>query len=412
MLRNKMARAAKAAVTLLVIAGACLASVGQTLAAPPSNDPALAAELAATWSARLVNAQGFVPLPDTSPNITATLETALALGAARVEKPTFDRIVNWLAAHIETAIVDGGNDDPGNIGEMLMIAGLAGLNPSDVAGVNLVDRLSNTLGDLVPGLFGAQDPSYDGVYRQALALVGLGAVGSTVPPEAVAWLASQQCSGSPAAAAGGWQAYRANLALPCDAPDPVNFVGPDTNSTALAVQALVASGARSAVPSALSFLAAAESGAGGFAFISGLADDPNSTSLVIQAILAAGEDPRSGRWVASAGDPMTSLLSWQLGCAATEGDRGAFASPFSSGAPDAFATRQAVWGAAMRPFPLATGTFHPAALPCQSTTTTTAATTTRMASTTSSAPLGASPSTTTVEVSAAGAVVAVPRFTG
>jgi len=38
------------------------------------------------------------------------------------------------------------------------------------------------------GLFGSGDPTYDGVYRQSAAIMGLAAAGADVPPSAVAWL--------------------------------------------------------------------------------------------------------------------------------------------------------------------------------------------------------------------------------
>ena len=42
------------------------------------------------------------------------------------------------------------------------------------------------------GLYGAQDPTFDGVYRQGLAITGLVAVDRSVPKAAVDWLLDQQ----------------------------------------------------------------------------------------------------------------------------------------------------------------------------------------------------------------------------
>ena len=53
---------------------------------------------------------------------------------------------------------------------------------------------------------------------------------------AIKWLVDQQCPD------GGWTAYRSDLSKPCPATDLTNFVGEDSNSTALAVQALHALG--------------------------------------------------------------------------------------------------------------------------------------------------------------------------
>jgi prenyltransferase beta subunit len=40
--------------------------------------------------------------------------------------------------------------------------------------------------------------------------------------------------------------------------------------------------------------------------------DTNSTAYAVQAILAAGEDPTSGRWVISSTNPISYMLSMQL----------------------------------------------------------------------------------------------------
>ena len=82
------------------------------------------------------------------------------------------------------------------------------------------------------GLFGIQDPTYDGVYRQSAAILGLTATSAPVPAPAVEWLLRQQC------ADGSFASYRPDPAQPCPAADPGNYTGPDTNSTAAAVMAL------------------------------------------------------------------------------------------------------------------------------------------------------------------------------
>jgi hypothetical protein len=166
----------------------------------------------------------------------------------------------------------------------------------------------------------------------------------------VAWLTDQQCGAdAPPAAVGGWEAYRADTAVPCGPPDTNTFTGPDSNSTALAVQALAALGV---VPAqdALGFLDATQAVDGGWAFIDGLEVDPNSTALVIQAIVSGGEDPDAGRWRESGGSPYDSLMAWQI-LSGDPLDVGGFASPFSDGFADLIATQQAIWGVAGTAFP-------------------------------------------------------------
>ena len=86
------------------------------------------------------------------------------------------------------------------------------------------------------GLFGAQDPTYDGVFRQSLGLLAYAAAGTTPPKDAVGWLLAQQCPD------GGFQAFRANTKVACQKSDPATFSGEDTNSTGIALAALHAIG--------------------------------------------------------------------------------------------------------------------------------------------------------------------------
>ena len=397
---------AAAALVALALAVPILAPAAQ--AAPPSTNGPTAAAYGARWSAAQVNAQGFVPNPDSTPNVSATVETALSLAFTHVDRPTFDRIVAWLEANVETVVHHGTDDSPGDLGYLLMIATVAGRSVTDFGGVDLPARLGATLGLYAPGLYGAADPTYDGTFRQSLGILGLVAAGRAVPAAAVTWLTDQQCGATPSSATGGWQPYRASTAVPCDAPDPTTFVGPDTNSTALAVQALErvgTAGATSAAAAGLTFLAGAQAAGGGFGFLPGADPDPNSTGLVIQAIVAGGEDPSAGRWAKGSG-ALGALLAWQLGCAAAVDEVGAVSSPYSDGAPDAFATRQATWGASGAAFPPAPGAFAAAPVPCQApTSTTTAPPSTTSTSTSTIAPPA-------VPITVAGTTVVVPSFTG
>ena len=176
---------------------------------------------------------------------------------------------------------------------------------------------------------------------------------------------SQQCGPTPALAAGAFQEYRAVPAsTPCDVPP--SYTSPDTNATALAIQALQATalGAPN-VAAALDRLATQQTTDGGFGYQFSPDPDPNSTSLVIQGIVAGGENPSAGRWNDAGHTPYTSLLTWQLGCDAAATDRGGFASPYSDGFADNLATVQAVWGVGGKPFPItAAVTFGPASDPC------------------------------------------------
>jgi hypothetical protein len=94
--------------------------------------------------------------------------------------------------------------------------------------------------------------------------------------------------------------------------------GADTNTTAIAVQALIAAGqptTTTAVVDALAFLKTAQAESGGFVYDPRTPEygaDANSTAYVIQALLAAGEDPTGDAWMVAGLTPVRFLLGLQL----------------------------------------------------------------------------------------------------
>ncbi len=371
--------------TAAVVALLCtVAIVGHRAEAGPTADPSLAAGYGAGWLATQINSQGFVPATNgTSPNLGATVDAVLALAAANAGGAAFGRALNYLHGQIDAVAKDtGGVDQPGALAKLIMIAVVAGEAPTafggNAASNDLVTRLlatKRTTGT-DSGLFGAQDPSFDGAFRQSLAILALTKVGS-VPADAVNWLATQQCPDK------GWQPYRADTTAACTATDPATFAGEDTNSTAVAAQAFAGLHLTPPKGNALDFLDAAQNADGGFGFLAGTATDANSTGLAIQAIVAGAEAPGAGRWAAGGATPFSALLAVQLGCEAPVADRGAFDfQPQSPLKPNLLATVQAVPGAAQKPFPLAAGA--PAAtqpvVPCPDTTPSPTTTTTTVVS--------------------------------
>ncbi|MFC6238839.1 prenyltransferase/squalene oxidase repeat-containing protein [Longivirga aurantiaca] len=194
------------------------------------------------------------------------------------------------------------------------------------------------------GLFGTQDPTYDGVFRQSLSLLAFVSAGEEPPAEAVAWLLDQQC------ADGGFQAYRSDTSAPCTESDPVNYVGEDSNSTALASAALTVLGELDAADAALGWLESAQNADGGFPYFLGGTSDVNSTAIALLATNAVGLSPSQvTNGSASAADYLTSL---QVGCpgAATDEDGGFAYADFSAGTANDSATVQAalaITGAAL-----------------------------------------------------------------
>ncbi|MDF3297296.1 prenyltransferase/squalene oxidase repeat-containing protein [Streptomyces tropicalis] len=187
---------------------------------------------------------------------------------------------------------------------------------------------------LPSGLYGRTDPTYDGVFRQSLALLAQHTVGVRPAVKAVDWLTGQQCAN------GAFAAYRALPGHACDAKVMV-----DTNSTAVAVQALAALGGHGGTTGkAVTWLKSVQNKDGGWGYNPGGASDANSTSVVVGALAAVGEKPASV--VKDGKSPLDALVKLALPCS---GDgSGAFAfQPDKKGrlAPNADATAAGVVGA-------------------------------------------------------------------
>ncbi|WP_016906692.1 prenyltransferase/squalene oxidase repeat-containing protein [Streptomyces xiaopingdaonensis] len=207
-------------------------------------------------------------------------------------------------------------------------------------------------------LYGAGDPTYDGVWRQSLALLAQLGAGAEPAAKAVTFLADQQCDD------GYFTSYRPR---PDESCDPKETPG-DTNATALAVQALAAvGGQRAGVDRAVEWLRSEQNDDGGWGYEAGSPTDANSTALVVGALRAAGVKPASVREGDEA--PQDALASLQLGCDAPQEERGAFAyQPEKKGGltPNTAATTAAVLGAYGKGVlvePAAEGA-EPAALDC------------------------------------------------
>ena len=329
------------------IAAAAPSPSVRPLAVPAVGPQNLAAREGAQWLAAQVDAQGFVATTTApaQPELGFTAQVPLALAAANVAPAVSQRVLSYLAGHVEAYVTAGGSDGPGQLALLILDAHALGADPDDFGGTDLVSRLlatEQTTGTDA-GLFGTQTPAYNGTYRQGLSLAALAAVGDTGGPglsAAVSWLEAQQCPD------GGWSSLEA--AQGCTV-DPGTYLGPDTNSTALALEGLAAQGAVSPAVSAaaLGFLAGAQDPDGGWSYYPDTAtvpgvSDPDSTSLVVQALLSLGVSPTSEPFSKAAGDPVSYIESQQL----TSGPgSGAFVFPVAaggSGTADVLATYQAV----------------------------------------------------------------------
>jgi hypothetical protein len=188
------------------------------------------------------------------------------------------------------------------------------------------------------GLFGAADPTFDGVFRQSVGLLGLAAVGAPAPAPAVDWLAGQQCLD------GSFEAYRASIRTSCQQPDIANYAGPDSNSTALAVMALRANGRIAQAERGINALLASQNPDGGWGYILTSASEANSTGLVLSALYGA-DGPR----VAAARQRARSFIASQQVDCRTPGDFGLTFPP--SRTANALASGQALIGIARKDVP-------------------------------------------------------------
>jgi hypothetical protein len=151
------------------------------------------------------------------------------------------------------------------------------------------------------GLFGSQDPTFDGVYRQSLSLIVLDAVDARVPKAAVSWLKRQQCDN------GSFMSFRTDLQSACGAKD--------SNATALAAIAFKRLGVASRAKSATQWLVNNQDPSGGWEYTAGWGPDSNSTGLVIQALIAMNIDPATVRTHRSG---PAFLRRLQLDCSSTD----------------------------------------------------------------------------------------------
>lgn len=330
---RRLAVAGVAATALLAVPGSANAA---------TLTPQQSAEYGAGWLGRQIQATSYVGSLG-GPDYNTTALAVLALVAAGVGEDQAATAAAYLGAHVDDYVVDAdGHDRPAALATLILVDHARGIDPSALV-TRLLATKQTTGADI--GLFGVQDATYDGAYRQALALLALAAVGAT-DADAIAWLKAEQC------ADGGWMGNRPDQSQPCPAFDTNTFVGEDSNGTSLAAQAFRA---LHVTPDAdpLCFLAEAQNADGGFAFVPGFASDANSTGLAVQALLASGADLT--HWAAAHGTPYAFLMSLQLPNPPSA-TAGAFAfQPGPGGAltANAFATVQAVPALAGRAFPLA-----------------------------------------------------------
>jgi len=285
------------------------ASAASTAAAPTTTAPAAAA---AGWLAtRLVGGNHLETSFNGSsfPDQGLTVDAVLAFDAAKVGQDAATRATTWLAGQVAAYAGNGTTESyTGAHAKLALVAEVQGLDPEAFGGRHLLTELralqapsgrfsdTSTFGDFSNGV------------TQSLAILALHrAGGSGVPAAAVNFLAGSRCQD------GGFPVFFGSS--PCTS---------DPDATGFAVQALLAVGRTTPVTRALNWLVSTQQPDGGFGPVvekenkKTVAENSNSTALAAQALRAGGR-------IAAADRAVGYLVARQVGCSGAPANRGAIA---------------------------------------------------------------------------------------
>lgn len=357
------------------------------------------ADAAAGWLARqLVGGDHFEAVfGDTAyPDQGLTIDAVLGFAAAGSSGAAAAAAVDWLgqSANASGYIGDGAVESyAGATAKLALLAQVAGHDPT-VFGEDSLDLIARLQAREQPnGHF--MDLSLWGDYSnsigQSLAIIVLARQPGVSPSAAsLDFLRLSQCSD------GGFDLALDPAPLACTS-------GADT--TAFAVQALLAAGSSDGVAAGLDYLAGIQQASGGVPTSTGGTPNANSTGLAAQALAAGGR-------AADAADARAYLETLQQGCEAAEANRGAIAydaSGFDAGNA-ARATAQALLalgGTALVDLTLSGANAEADELDCRQATTTTSTTSSTATSTTT-----AESTTSTTTAPPAAPLSTTPRYTG
>ena len=248
-------------------------------------------------------------------DLGTTCDVVLAIAAAGQDASAYrssnDRSpLDYLASQVASGAVDA----IGLKAKVVLALLATGQDPADFAGHDLLAELEAAY-DEETGSYGSN------IFDQALVMLALFNAGRPVPEGAAQYLLANQCTD------GAWALFGGTTP----------GTG-DTNTTALAIQALLVTGHRDEIGTAFAYLHRVQNVDGGFPYQNpspyGTDTDANSTAYVLQALVAAGEP--MGNWTPSGTDPKGALA------ALYDSATGAFfwqaAYPF----PNVLATAQAI----------------------------------------------------------------------
>ena len=281
---------------------------------------------ALAWLAAQQNDDGGFGDPESSPGTTAQAVLGIAAvyeNASAWQKDSSSPL-DYLASKADEYTSTGW--DPASSTALLIQAVVAADgNPYNFGGINLVERLDS--------FFSASTNQFTGSnWAIASYILAKIALLEEPNPDYVQLLKDNQLP------SGGWE-YSAGW-------------GADSNTTALAVQALVAAGeplTSTAIVSATSYFHSIQNEDGGFPYAKpspwGTETDANSTAMVIQALIAAGENPLAPSWEVNGNTPVDALLALQQ-------RDGSFYYKADDPGSQLLATIQALPALVGRPFPL------------------------------------------------------------
>lgn len=270
----------------ILIIGLLIVSAAQLVLAAPGG----ASDKALQWLATKQNSDGgfsngFKP----ESNIGATADAVVAIAAAGQDASTWQKSGASPLDYLATQAKAGGVKGAGLAAKVALAAIATGQDPKTFAGTDLLATINADF---------KQDTNVygSGFFDHALALLALAHAGQPLPGPAVTALINAQADD------GSWSFNG----------DKTPGAG-DTNTTAVAIQALIAAGQREPVTRALGYLKKVQNADGGFTYQKpsqfGEDTDANSTALVIQALTAAGE--KLSDWAINGKDPQAALLSLQ-----------------------------------------------------------------------------------------------------
>jgi hypothetical protein len=339
---NPIRRTAAVAVTSGVAVASLLLPGAASISAASASTTSDPAAAAAGFLARQLAAHGHHLVVEFDgkkfPDYGETADAILSIDAAGVAQNEAAAATRYL----EQAVADylGGaapNIYPGSAAKLLLVAEAQHVNPENFGGVDLVGAIVGTEGGGGAPAGEYQNPSDTqftaSVLVQSLSVLALADSSVTASPSAnaVSFLAGQQCAN------GSFQvAIRTDTSVDCAVSDN------DIDTTAYAIQALLAAGAHAPANAAAKWLVSVRNTNGGWGETPTAATEANSTALAVQALIATHRSATSGlKW----------LLSHQQGCKAKPAQRGAVRShghKYNAGT-DIRATSQAGAALALRP---------------------------------------------------------------